>query len=90
MDEVLKVLNTFTYLKKINLAYNKIRDIPIIPKNIEMLIMNNNALAGINENILNASKLTTLDLSNNNITNIAILKNISNLKFLFLKNNKVG
>jgi len=88
-EESLKALAMFPFLKKINLAYNNLNFTPLIPRNIETLILNHNSLFALNENLLQTPRLCTLDLSNNFIVDVSILQKITTLKYLFLKNNKV-
>lgn len=87
--DVARVLCSFPFLKKLNIAYNNIQDCWELPHQIETLILNNNAITSMNDNLLAMGNLLTLDLSNNFLQDITPLTSLTKLKFLFLKNNKV-
>ena len=78
-------------LKKVNLSYNKLSDIPTAMAdscpNLEQLIFSHNSLLRMPNNLNQLAKLAELDLSNNQITEVSELP--QNLKLVNLSNNRL-
>lgn len=89
-SEISKVLFSFHFLKKINLAFNNLSECLELPPQIESLILNNNKLKKIDDTILTLKSLVTIDLSNNSLQDVTSLIILTKLKHVFLKNNKVN
>jgi len=88
-NNIIKIDNlNLYYLKKLNLAENKISDISGLKdlKNLQELNLNKNQIIDISV-LGNLTNLRDLSLVNNYIKNIDVLKNLKKLLYLYLNNN---
>ncbi|WDV46872.1 leucine-rich repeat domain-containing protein [Clostridiaceae bacterium M8S5] len=83
-------------LSKVNLSNNQIDDIGNIRsiRNVKKIDLSNNNISSLKQlgdiNQGNCRKLEELKLSNNNISSAKYLNVLTNLKFLYLSNNKIS
>ena len=87
--EYVAELSELPYLKKINLSSNKIETCWKLPIQIEYLIISHNSIKEIDDNILNLSELTSLNISNNFIKNIKNIGRLEKLHELNVDNNQI-
>lgn len=78
------------YLKKLSLNFNSISEIGELPRNLEILSVNNNKLTSLGDKLLQLKYLNTLELSYNRLKEIDGLEKMRYLRVLFVKYNQVG
>lgn len=75
-------ISELNFLKKLCMGFNKLSEIPSLPKRLEVLSINNNKLTQIDPPILDLKNIITLDLSNNKLRNVDTVQALPNLRVL--------
>ena len=86
-------LNSLSFLKVLDLSYNKISEIPIEGSINNLPLLELNLEGNLLEDITSLGKLkklSTLNCSNNLIKNIQALNECTNLTYLDVRNNKIN
>mmetsp|Transcript_21902 Transcript_21902/g.39951 ORF Transcript_21902/g.39951 Transcript_21902/m.39951 type:complete len:589 (-) Transcript_21902:27-1793(-) len=82
-------LQALKYLRRLNLAENGIEEAWELPSTIEQLSLAGNMLRELNCNILQLTKLNTLDISRNLIVSILPLRSLTSLRCLYASCNSL-
>ena len=71
MLQEVKELNSLNFLKNLNLSYNKIQQLWMLPKRIEILNLAHNQIKSMPEDVSkNLRNVTTIDVSSNKLESL--------------------
>ncbi len=74
--------------KIVDLSNKNLTKIPVVDKDVETLILDNNNLTEVPDWILSLHNLKSLSIRNNNLIDVSVLKHCENLQELYLSNNQ--
>lgn len=83
-------LFSLKFLKKLNLANNRISELWQVPEQVENLNVSCNFITELNGGFLTLKRLQNLDISSNCIKGISELRGLSGLKCLYASSNKIS
>lgn len=88
MLQEVKELNSLNFLKNLNLSYNKIQQLWMLPKRIEILNLAHNQIKSMPEDVSkNLRNVTTIDVSSNKLESLENFRYMHRIKRLVAKNN---
>ncbi len=71
----------------IDLSNNNLTELPVIDRDVEILILDNNNLIEIPNWFVNLKNLRSVSIRNNNLMDVSVLMYCENLEELYLSNN---
>ena len=77
------------FLKKLDLGFNQLEELPEIPHGIEALCLDHNSLRSLPMALTKLTNLQKLDLGYNKLKEVDSLAQIESLEILILCNNEV-